>query len=385
MRYLFIILWLFVVVSGKLTVRIQRDHDSDEPSEAIDDGKTVDGIDSGIGESETLDDHNDEVETEEKDSMSGIENEKDSINPSSLSGNVDQNQLSIEDSLASSTEQNDGDSLKIDEDQRDEQNEEIEISKEVREDNSDGQSLEFKPESPESVPLDELDAEQDLEQVHEQNSEPLDGDLSIENTDESNEESIQIAENPALAVQSDESDQPVEQSVEQPTEKPAEQPTEQPAEQPVTSPITPVSNQDQPDLSTDENNQDFSNSSNTTQQTNTSTIITKTSTTITTSTSLSSTIISTSTEDAAFEEEMRESIIEEPPPATQPIETKVEENTRGRGTVLFFLLLISGAIVFFIFKWRMNRRNDPNRYISTAATFNNPVSFPDMNYHDDPL
>ena len=66
---------------------------------------------------------------------------------------------------------------------------------------------------------------------------------------------------------------------------------------------------------------------------------------------------------------MRESVTDEPPPATQPIETKVEgkniiygtvcyyflENTRGRGTVLFFLLLISGAIVFFIFKWRMNR------------------------------
>ena len=28
MRYFFIILWLFVVVSGKLTKRIERDHDS---------------------------------------------------------------------------------------------------------------------------------------------------------------------------------------------------------------------------------------------------------------------------------------------------------------------------------------------------------------------
>lgn len=339
MRYFFIILWLFVVVSGKLTVRIERDHDSDEPSETIDDGKGVDGIDSGIGESETLDDHNDEVETEDGDSMSGTQDAKDSTNPSSL----DQNP-SIE-NPPSSTEQI-GDSLN--DDQRDElEGEETEVQQEVKEENSD---LEFKPES-ESVPQEPLDSEQDSDQ--------LDDSPQTENTDEDgNEENTEIDENPSLPIQTDEIDQPVEE--------------------PDTSSVTPVPNQDEPGFTQGEINQDSSNSSNTTEQTNTSTKTTTTSTT-------SSTILSTSTEDAAFEEEMREFVTEESPPATQPIETKVEENTRGRGTVLFFLLLISGAIVFFIFKWRMNRRNDPNRYISTAATFNNPVSFPDMNYHDDPL
>ena len=81
-----------------------------------------------------MDDHNDEVETEDGDSMSGTE---DSINPS-LS-EIDQN-LSID----SSTEQV-GDSLKIDEDQRDQL--EDEVPQEVKEENSDGQNLEFKPES----------------------------------------------------------------------------------------------------------------------------------------------------------------------------------------------------------------------------------------------
>ena len=115
----------------------------DEPSEAIDDGKAVDGIDSGIGESETLDDHNDEVETEDGDSMSGTQDAKDSTNPSSLSG-IDQNP-SIEDP-PSSTEQI-GDSLKTDDDQRDQlEGEEIEVQQEVKEENSD-QNLEFKPES----------------------------------------------------------------------------------------------------------------------------------------------------------------------------------------------------------------------------------------------
>ena len=108
----------------------------DEPSEAIDDGKGVDGIDSGIGESETLDDHNDEVETEDSDSMSGTQDAKDSTNPSSL----DQNP-SFEDP-PSSTEQI-GDSLN--DDQRDElEGEETEVQQEVKEENSD---LEFKPES----------------------------------------------------------------------------------------------------------------------------------------------------------------------------------------------------------------------------------------------
>ena len=81
-----------------------------------------------------MDDHNDEVETEDGDSMSGTE---DSINPS-LS-EIDQNP-----SIDSSTEQV-GDSLKIDEDQRDQL--EDEVPQEVKEENSDGQNLEFKPES----------------------------------------------------------------------------------------------------------------------------------------------------------------------------------------------------------------------------------------------
>ena len=116
----------------------------DEPSEAIDDGKAVDGIDSGIGESETLDDHNDEVETEDSDSMSGTQDAKDSINPSSLSG-IDQDP-SIEDP-PSSTEQI-GDSLKTDDDQRDQlEGEETEVQQEVEEEKSDGEILEFKPES----------------------------------------------------------------------------------------------------------------------------------------------------------------------------------------------------------------------------------------------
>ena len=104
----------------------------DEPSTEAIDGKAVDGIDSGIGESETLDDHNDEVETEDRDSMSGTE---DSINPS-----LDQNP-----SIDSSTEQV-GDSLKIDEDDQRDQLED-EVPQEVKEENSDGQNLEFKPES----------------------------------------------------------------------------------------------------------------------------------------------------------------------------------------------------------------------------------------------
>ena len=88
-----------------------------------------------------MDDHNDEVETEDGDSMSGTQDAKDSTNPSSLSG-IDQNP-SIEDP-PSSTEQI-GDSLKTDDDQRDQlEGEEIEVQQEVKEENSD---LEFKPES----------------------------------------------------------------------------------------------------------------------------------------------------------------------------------------------------------------------------------------------
>ena len=79
-----------------------------------------------------MDDHIDEVETEDGDSMSGTE---DSINPS-----LDQNP-----SIDSSTEQV-GDSLKIDEDDQRDQLED-EVSQEVKEENSDGQNLEFKPES----------------------------------------------------------------------------------------------------------------------------------------------------------------------------------------------------------------------------------------------
>ena len=88
-----------------------------------------------------MDDHNDEVETEDGDSMSGTQDAKDSTNPLSLSG-IDQNP-SIEDS-PSSTEQI-GDSLKTDDDKRDQlEGEEIEVQQEVKEENSD---LEFKPES----------------------------------------------------------------------------------------------------------------------------------------------------------------------------------------------------------------------------------------------
>ena len=90
-----------------------------------------------------MDDHNDEVETEDGDSMSGTQDAKDSTNPSSLSG-IDQNP-SIEDP-PSSTEQI-GDSLKTDDDQRDQlEGEEIEVQQEVKEENSD-QNLEVKPES----------------------------------------------------------------------------------------------------------------------------------------------------------------------------------------------------------------------------------------------
>ena len=35
MRYFFIILWLFVVVSGKSTARIERDHDSGKDSKIL--------------------------------------------------------------------------------------------------------------------------------------------------------------------------------------------------------------------------------------------------------------------------------------------------------------------------------------------------------------
>ena len=90
-----------------------------------------------------MDDHNDEVETEDGDSMSGTQDAKDSTNPSSLSG-IDQNP-SIEDP-PSSTEQI-GDSLKTDDDQRDQlEGEEIEVQQEVKEENSD-QNLEVQPES----------------------------------------------------------------------------------------------------------------------------------------------------------------------------------------------------------------------------------------------
>ena len=90
-----------------------------------------------------MDDHNDEVETEDGDSMSGTEDAKDSINPP-LSG-IDQNP-SIE-SSPSSTEL--GDSLKIDDDQRDplETELETEVPQEVKEENSDEENLEFKPET----------------------------------------------------------------------------------------------------------------------------------------------------------------------------------------------------------------------------------------------
>ena len=80
-----------------------------------------------------MDDHNDEVETEDGDSMSGTE---DSINPS----------LNQNPSIDSSTEQV-GDSLKIDEDDQRDKLEDEEIPQEVKEENSDGQNLEFKPES----------------------------------------------------------------------------------------------------------------------------------------------------------------------------------------------------------------------------------------------
>ena len=80
-----------------------------------------------------MDDHNDEVETEDGDSMSGTE---DSINPS----------LNQNPSIDSSTEQV-GDSLKIDEDDQRDEMEDEEIPQEVKEENSDGQNLEFKPES----------------------------------------------------------------------------------------------------------------------------------------------------------------------------------------------------------------------------------------------
>jgi len=70
-----------------------------------------------------------------------------------------------------------------------------------------------------------------------------------------------------------------------------------------------------------------------------------------------------------------------------PTDVNIEDLSASRSSSFaIFALCLSGFLAGIAFvRWRRQRRSETARYVSTHATFNNPVSFPDMSYNDDPL
>jgi len=100
-------------------------------------------------------------------------------------------------------------------------------------------------------------------------------------------------------------------------------------------------------------------------------------------------------QDASYEEEQsldpafmeNDMQLDDDAVGVEPTDVNIEDMTgNGSSNFAIFALCLSGFLAGIAFvRWRRQRRSETARYVSTSATFNNPVAFPDMSYNDDPL